>query len=165
MARKEASCSTGWWVGPSSPSPMASWVKTKSQAASSGRKVEWPARVIAEDKEGGAESRSFDRESPLTMATIACSRRPKCRFLPPKAPGRSPRLLRTSARFWWTRRDPPIRPAATGTFCASTLSTLPEASRPATPFGSAEMWAAPHPSARQLTALHQIYLERELWIC
>ena len=29
MARNEASCSTGWWVGPSSPSPIASWVNTK----------------------------------------------------------------------------------------------------------------------------------------
>ena len=29
MARSEASCSTGWCVGPSSPSPIASCVKTK----------------------------------------------------------------------------------------------------------------------------------------
>ena len=27
IARSEASCSTGWWVGPSSPSPIESWVK------------------------------------------------------------------------------------------------------------------------------------------
>ena len=27
MARSDASCSTGWWVGPSSPTPMESWVK------------------------------------------------------------------------------------------------------------------------------------------
>ncbi len=26
-ARSEAICSTGWWVGPSSPTPMESWVK------------------------------------------------------------------------------------------------------------------------------------------
>ena len=27
IARSEASCSTGWWVGPSSPTPIESWVK------------------------------------------------------------------------------------------------------------------------------------------
>ena len=27
IARSEASCSIGWWVGPSSPSPIESWVK------------------------------------------------------------------------------------------------------------------------------------------
>ena len=27
IARSEASCSTGWWVGPSSPRPIESWVK------------------------------------------------------------------------------------------------------------------------------------------
>ena len=26
IARKEASCSTGWWVGPSSPRPIESWL-------------------------------------------------------------------------------------------------------------------------------------------
>ena len=26
IARREASCSTGWWVGPSSPSPIESWL-------------------------------------------------------------------------------------------------------------------------------------------
>ena len=28
IARSEAACSIGWWVGPSSPTPMLSWVKT-----------------------------------------------------------------------------------------------------------------------------------------
>ena len=28
IARSAASCSIGWWVGPSSPSPIESWVKT-----------------------------------------------------------------------------------------------------------------------------------------
>src|SRR6266404_6071254 len=31
-------------------------------------------------------ARSFDRERPLTVAAIACSRIPKCRFLPPRLP-------------------------------------------------------------------------------
>ena len=29
MARSAATCSIGWWVGPSSPTPMESWVQTK----------------------------------------------------------------------------------------------------------------------------------------
>ena len=29
IARSEARCSTGWWVGPSSPRPIESWVNTK----------------------------------------------------------------------------------------------------------------------------------------
>ncbi len=28
IARSAARCSMGWWVGPSSPRPMESWVKT-----------------------------------------------------------------------------------------------------------------------------------------
>ena len=30
MARSEASCSIGWWVGPSSPRPTESWVHTNA---------------------------------------------------------------------------------------------------------------------------------------
>ncbi len=30
MARSAARCSTGWWVGPSSPKPIESWVKTNT---------------------------------------------------------------------------------------------------------------------------------------
>ena len=29
IRRRLAVCSTGWWVGPSSPRPMESWVNTK----------------------------------------------------------------------------------------------------------------------------------------
>jgi hypothetical protein len=29
VERRDVSCSTGWCVGPSSPSPIESWVKTK----------------------------------------------------------------------------------------------------------------------------------------
>ena len=29
MARSAASCSTGWCVGPSSPTPIESWLNTK----------------------------------------------------------------------------------------------------------------------------------------
>ena len=27
ISRRDATCSTGWWVGPSSPSPIESWVQ------------------------------------------------------------------------------------------------------------------------------------------
>ncbi len=30
IARSEARCSIGWWVGPSSPTPTESWVQTKT---------------------------------------------------------------------------------------------------------------------------------------
>ena len=30
MARKVARCSTGWWVGPSSPTIKLSWVNTNA---------------------------------------------------------------------------------------------------------------------------------------
>merc|ERR1719149_305643 len=33
IARKDARCSMGWWVGPSSPTPMESWVITKRVGA------------------------------------------------------------------------------------------------------------------------------------
>ncbi len=34
MARSDATCSTGWWVGPSSPTPTESWVHAKTTFAS-----------------------------------------------------------------------------------------------------------------------------------
>ena len=84
MARSEASCSTGWCVGPSSPSPMASWVKTKiGGQLHERREPDGGARVVAEDEEGRAEGRSFESERPFTIAPMACSRMPKWRFLPP----------------------------------------------------------------------------------
>ena len=33
IARSDAACSTGWCVGPSSPTPMLSWVKTKIECS------------------------------------------------------------------------------------------------------------------------------------
>ncbi len=34
MALSAVSCSIGWWVGPSSPTPMESWVKMKVTGSS-----------------------------------------------------------------------------------------------------------------------------------
>ena len=33
MTRSASSCSMGWWVGPSSPVKMVSWVKRKMERA------------------------------------------------------------------------------------------------------------------------------------
>ena len=33
IARSVARCSTGWWVGPSSPTPTESWLNTKTTLA------------------------------------------------------------------------------------------------------------------------------------
>ena len=41
MARSEASCSTGWWVGPSSPRPIESCVQTYSD----GTPIRAPSRI------------------------------------------------------------------------------------------------------------------------
>ena len=34
VARSMASCSMGWWVGPSSPTPIESWVNTNTTGSS-----------------------------------------------------------------------------------------------------------------------------------
>src|SRR5712691_11155183 len=108
------------------------------------------------------KARSFDNESPLTAAAIACSRMPKCRFLPPGVPGSkspAPSNIKVVLVDGLRSADPP---SSQGMFCASTLSTLPEASRPAMPLGSAGKPGSP--SGRQLTPLHQVDLGRELRI-
>jgi hypothetical protein len=33
MSRRLMTCSTGWWVGPSSPTPTESWDQTNTQCA------------------------------------------------------------------------------------------------------------------------------------
>ena len=107
-------------------------------------------------------ARSLDSDRPLTMAAIACSRMPKCRFLPPglsawKSP--APSNFRVVLFDGPRSAEPPMNH---GMFCASTLSTLPEASRPAMPFGSAgKTGRFCVPSGRQLTALHLVDLGRE----
>jgi hypothetical protein len=82
--------------------------------------------------------RSFDNDNPFMIEPIACSRMPKCTFLPPGlAAWRSPAPANVSVvLFDGPRSAEP--PRNHGTFCARTFSTLPEASRPATPFGSVE---------------------------
>ena len=55
IRRSAAACSTGWCVGPSSPRPMESWVKTKIDADLHQRRhAQRVARVVGEDEEGAA---------------------------------------------------------------------------------------------------------------
>ena len=55
IRRSVAVCSTGWWVGPSSPRPMESWVKTKIDALLHQRRhAQRVARVLGEHQEGAA---------------------------------------------------------------------------------------------------------------
>src|SRR4030095_4953438 len=83
------------------------------------------------------KARSFESDRPFTIAAIACSRIPKCRFLPPGVPGStSPAPSNLSiVLFDGPRSAEP--PRNHGMFCARTLSTCPDASRPARPFASA----------------------------
>ena len=55
IARSVASCSTGWWVGPSSPTPTESWVNTKTTLAwLMRRQAHRRAHVVEEDEERAA---------------------------------------------------------------------------------------------------------------
>ena len=88
-------------------------------------------------KKVAPKGRSLDSDSPLTIAAIACSRMPKCRFFPP---GLSAWKSPAPSNFSVVLFDGPRSaepPRNQGMFCASTFSTLPEASRPAMPFASA----------------------------
>ena len=147
MARNEASCSTGWWVGPSSPSPMASCVKMKMRREfHHGGESDGPARVITEDKEGPPKGANFESDIPFTTPPwrargyrSACSCRPESRAEIARA-SEGERVLFEGPRS-------PEPPRNQGMFCASTFSTLPEASRPAIPLGSAgktgRLWSQP----------------------
>ena len=56
MARREASCSTGWCVGPSSPRPIESCVQTYSDGhAHEGAEPDRGALVVGEDQERAGE--------------------------------------------------------------------------------------------------------------
>src|SRR5258708_17243624 len=70
-------------------------------------------------KKVAPKARSFDNESPLTAAAIACSRMPKCRFLPPGVPGsKSPAPSNVKVVLLDEPRsaDPPM---SQGMFCGS----------------------------------------------
>ena len=111
------------------------------------------------------KGRSLERASPFTIAAIACSRIPKCRFFPPglsawKSP--APSYFRV-VLFDGPRSAEP--PRNHGMFWASTFSTLPEASRPAIPLriGGKDGEVA-IPSGGAVAPLHLVDLGRELGI-
>jgi hypothetical protein len=55
MARSDASCSTGWWVGPSSPTPTESWVQDEDDLGPTARPGGPRTHVVAEHEEGAAD--------------------------------------------------------------------------------------------------------------
>src|SRR5215510_9791580 len=115
-------------------------------------------------KKVAPKARSFDRESPFTMPAIACSRMPKCRFFPAGlSASKSPAPSYVSVvLFDGPRSAEP--PRNQGMFCARTFSTAPEASRPATPLGSAgklgRLRSHPAGSSRLRTARTDAFIER-----
>ena len=129
----------GWCVGPSSPSPIASWVKTNSVGSSMSADSRMRrARVVAEDEERRPERAQLGERQPLTIAAIACSRMPKCRLRPPGVPAsKSPAPSNLSVVLLDGPRSAGAARGTSGMFCASTFSTCPDASRPATPLASA----------------------------
>src|SRR6516225_2626866 len=109
-------------------------------------------------KKVAPKARSFDNESPFTAAAMACSRTPKCTFLPPGVPGsKSPAPSNVKAALVDEAKsaDPPN---SQGIFCPSTLSTLPDASRPAMPLGSAGNTGSPrsHPAGSSRRCIKSI---------
>ena len=85
MARKDARCSTGWWVGPSSPRPIESWVITKIEPACStqvqgeGDLEQIPDQLGKGSTYNGAQhgwpvlqgSRAQERRRPARAATLS----------------------------------------------------------------------------------------------
>ena len=56
IARSVARCSTGWWVGPSSPTPTESWVNTKHDLGLRQRgEADRRAHVVEEHEERAAD--------------------------------------------------------------------------------------------------------------
>ena len=56
IARSVARCSTGWWVGPSSPTPTESWLNTNTALAhETSRQADGRAHVVEEDEERPAD--------------------------------------------------------------------------------------------------------------
>src|SRR4029450_8874418 len=109
-------------------------------------------------KKVAPNARSVDSERPLTIAAIECSRMPKCRFLPLGLPDwKLPAPSYVSVVLFDGARsaDPPRNH---GMFCASTLSTLPDASRPAMPLASAAKTGRlrSHPSGRSRRCIASI---------
>ncbi len=85
IARSAASCSIGWWVGPSCAEAdgVVGEDVDHRQLHQRGQADRRP-HVVAEDQEG-AERRGAGRRAPCRWRSppMACSRTPKCRLRPP----------------------------------------------------------------------------------
>ena len=123
-ARNETSCSTGWWVGPSSPTPMESWVKM-CRTGISMRAESRMARGRSRRRSGSptSTSRSLVSAMPLAMAAEACSRMPKWRLRPDRSSGwKSPAPSKMSRVLVEGDRSAEP-PRSQGTAWATVLST------------------------------------------
>ena len=119
MARSAGSCSTGWCVGPSSPRPMLSCVKTKMDgAAMSAARRTGRAHVVGEHEEGGAEGTHAAVEGHAVEGrghARARARRNRCCGPRIFDRGRTRRAFEDRVLVDDERSaEPPIRAAATG---------------------------------------------------
>jgi hypothetical protein len=138
MARREANCSTGWCVGPSSPTPIESCVKMwiTGISISADRRIA-PRAKSEKIRNPDQYGRTFVRDIPFEIAADACSRIPKWKLRPERssawkspAPSNVSRVLVDGARS-------AAPPSSHGTFRAIAFSTWAELSRLAIPLGSA----------------------------
>ena len=148
MARSAARCSTGWWVGPSSPRPMESCVQTYVTGHLHQRgQPHRPAHVVAEHQEraavraGGAVQRDPVEDRAHRVLADAEVQGAAVRVADAPQLGVDARRAGTTARpRWWccsTRRGRRSRPTARAAPDPIALSTSPDALRVAMPFGSA----------------------------
>ena len=76
MARSDARCSIGWWVGPSSPRPTESWVHEKTTLASrQGGEAHRGPHVVAEHEERAADRQRRRRAAPCRSSPRPCRAR------------------------------------------------------------------------------------------
>ena len=118
---------------------MASWVKMKRVGSSIRADSRIAGRaVVAEDEEGRTERPQLRQRQPVhdraPWRARGC-RNGSCGH--PDCRARSRLRRRTSARVLFEGARSAEPPRNQGMFWASTFSAAPEASRPATPFGSA----------------------------
>ena len=127
IARSDASCSTGWWVGPSSPTPIESCVKMWITGISiSAESRIGAARVVGEDQEARPERPQLRERQAVRdrrRRVLADRRSGGCARRGRRARSRPRR--RTSGASSSTARGRPRRRAATARACATAFSTWP----------------------------------------
>ena len=126
IARSDASCSIGWWVGPSSPTPTESCVQTKQTLVCMiDSEPHRGPHVVAEHEER-ADDRAArpDTAMPFAAEPIACSRMPKWIRRPVASSAvKVPRLLTSMPVLPVRSARPPMnRPGTTSKTAVSTSS-------------------------------------------